>query len=100
MEVDTRGMRDYIRRTTHIDNLIDKTYYPFIASITTHPLPSKFKIPTLDFYNGTQDPCNHIVSFKSTMHLQGVPDKIMCKSFPITLKGLTRVWFSNCHQIL
>ena len=29
------------------------------------------------------------------MHLQGVADKIMCRNFPITLKGPTRIWFSR-----
>ena len=29
------------------------------------------------------------------MHLQEVPNEIMCKAFPITLKGLVRVWFSK-----
>ena len=30
-----------------------------------------------------------------TMHLQGVLDKIMCKAFPTTLKGLAQVWFNK-----
>ncbi|XP_075644956.1 uncharacterized protein LOC142615939 [Castanea sativa] len=29
------------------------------------------------------------------MHLQGVPNEIMCKVFPTTLKGPARVWFSK-----
>ena len=29
------------------------------------------------------------------MHLQVVPDEIMCRAFPTTLKGPTRVWFSK-----
>ena len=29
------------------------------------------------------------------MHLQGIPDEIMCRAFPTTLKGLVRVWFSR-----
>jgi len=71
MKIAMREMRNYMRRTTHIDDIIHRTYSPFIASITTHPLPSKFKIPTLDSYDGTRDPCDHIVMFKSTMPFQG-----------------------------
>ena len=29
------------------------------------------------------------------MHLQGVPDEIMCRAFPTTLKGPVRIWFSR-----
>ena len=29
------------------------------------------------------------------MHLQGVPDEIMCRAFPTSLKGPARVWFSK-----
>ncbi|XP_030945946.1 uncharacterized protein LOC115970453 [Quercus lobata] len=65
------------------------------ASINSHPLPSKFKMSSLDSYDGTRTPCDHIVTFKTTMHLQGVPDEIMCRAFPTTLKGPTRVWFSK-----
>ena len=52
-------------------------------------------MPSLDSYDGTRNPFDHIVTFKTTMHLQGVPDEIMCRAFPTTLKGLARVWFSK-----
>ncbi|XP_023912484.1 uncharacterized protein LOC112024078 [Quercus suber] len=29
------------------------------------------------------------------MHLQGVPNEIMCRAFPTTLKGPAQVWFSK-----
>ena len=29
------------------------------------------------------------------MHLQGVPDEIMCRAFLTTLKGPARIWFSR-----
>nr|XP_023919278.1 uncharacterized protein LOC112030850 [Quercus suber] len=48
---------------------------------------------SLDSYDGTRYPFDHIATFKTTMHLQRVPDEIMCKAFPTTLKRPTRVWF-------
>ena len=66
-----------------------------MPSINSHPLPPKFKIPSLNSYDGTCDPFDHIANFKTKMHLQGIPDKIMCGAFPTTLKGLARVWFSK-----
>ena len=88
-------MRENMRRINHVDDLVHWTNSPFITSINSHPLPFKFKVPSLDSYDGTHDPCDHIVTFKTTMHLQGVPNEIMCRAFPTTLKGLARVWFSK-----
>ena len=88
-------MKDSMRKVNHVDDLIHRTDSPFVASITSHPLPSKFKMPTLDSYDEMHDPCGHIATFKTTMHLQGVLDEIMCRAFPTTLKDLARVWFSK-----
>ena len=66
-----------------------------MASINSHPLPPKFKMPSLDSYDGTREPFDHIATFKTTMHLQEVPDEITCRAFPTTLKGPARVWFSK-----
>ena len=38
---------------------------------------------------------DHLESFKTLMHLQGIPDEIMCRAFPTMLKGLARIWFSR-----
>ena len=88
-------MKDSIRRANLVDDLVHKTDSPFTASITCRPLPSKFKMPTLDSYDGMRDPCDYIATFKTTMHLQGVLDEIMCKTFPTTQKGPARVWFGK-----
>ena len=45
--------------------------------------------------DGSKDPLDHLESFKTLMHLQGVVDKIMCRAFPTMLKGPTRIWFSR-----
>jgi len=88
-------MKDSMRRANYVDDLVHRTDSPFIASITSHPFPFKFKMPTLDLYDRMRDPYDHIATFKTTMHLQGVPDEIMCRAFSITLKGLARVWFGK-----
>ena len=88
-------MRENMRKMSHVDDLVHRTNSPFIASINNHPLPFKFKMSSLDSYDGTRDPCDHIAAFKTTMHLQGVPDKIMRRAFPTTLKELAWVWFSK-----
>jgi len=62
-------MKEKIRRTNPVDDLVHQNDSLFVASINSHPLPSKFKIPSLDSYDGTRNPCNHIASFKTTMHL-------------------------------
>ena len=88
-------MKKNMRRENLVDDLVHRTDSPFMASINSHPLLPKFKMPSLDSYDGMRDPFDHIATFKTTMHLQGVPDEIMCKAFPTTLKGLAQEWFSK-----
>ena len=88
-------MKENMRRANPIEDLVHRTDSPFTASINGHPLPPKFKMPSLDSYNGTRDPFDHIATFKTSMHLQEVPDEIMCRAFPTTLKGPARVQFSK-----
>ena len=88
-------MKENMRRANLVDDLVHRIDSLFVASINSHPLPSKFKMPSLDLYDGMRDPCDHIATFKTTMHLQGILDKIMCRVFPTTLKGPARVWFSK-----
>ncbi|XP_030970385.1 uncharacterized protein LOC115990730 [Quercus lobata] len=88
-------IRENMRRTNPIEDLVHRTDSLFTASINGHPLPPKFKITSLDSYDGVRDPFDLIATFKTTMHLQGVLDEIMCRAFPTTFKGPTLVWFSK-----
>ena len=88
-------MRENMRRTNLVEDLVHRTDSPFTASINGYPLPPKCKMPSLDLYDGLCNPFDHIATFKTTMHLQGVPDEIIFKAFPTTLKGPVRVWFSK-----
>ena len=63
-------IRENMRRTNHVDDLVHQIDSLFITSINSHPLPFKFKMLALDSYDGTRDLCDHIATFKTTMHFQ------------------------------
>ena len=83
------------RVSSNLDDLVHRTDSPFIAPVISFSLPLKFCMPQVESYNGSKDPLDHLESFKTLMHLQGVVDEIMCKAFPTTLKGPARIWFSS-----
>ena len=78
-------MRENMRRANPVEDLVHRTDFPFTALINGHPLPLKFKMPSLDSYDRMRDLFDHIATFKTTMHIQGVLDEIMCRAFPTTL---------------
>ena len=81
--------------SSDLDDLVNRTDSPFTAPINSFPLPSKFCMPQIDSYDGLRNPLDHLGTFKTLMHLQGVADAIMCRAFLTTLKGTTRIWFSR-----
>ena len=80
------------RVSNDLDDLVHQTNSPFTASVTLYPLPSKFRMSQVENYDGSKDPLDHLKSFKTLMHLQGIPDEIMC---PTPLEGSVRIWFSR-----
>ena len=80
--------------SSSLDDLVNRTDSPFTAVVNSFPLPHKFCMPHIDSYDGVNDPLDHLETFKTLMHLQGVADEIMCRAFPTTLKGAARIWFS------
>ena len=83
------------RVSSNLDDMVHQTDSPFTTSVNSFPLPPKFCMPQVENYDGNKDPLDHLESFKTLMHLQGIPDKIMCRTFPTKLKGPARVWFSR-----
>ena len=83
------------RVSSDFDDLVNRTDSLFTASVNSFPLLHKFRMPQIDSYDGVKDPLNHLETFKTLMHLQGVADEIMCRAFPMTLKGMARIWFSQ-----
>ena len=81
--------------STNLDELVHYTDSPFTTPVTSFPFPAKFKIPQVEAYDGSRDPFDHLKSFKILMHLQEVPDEIIYRAFPTTLKRPAQVWFSK-----
>ena len=88
------------RVSSDLDDLVNRTDSPFTTTVNSFPLPSKFRMPHMDSYDEVKDPLDHLETFKTLMHLQGVVDAIMCRVFPTTLKGAARIWFSRLGKDL
>ncbi|KAK3022653.1 hypothetical protein RJ639_045419 [Escallonia herrerae] len=65
---------------------------PFAEDIEFFPTLANFKMPQCDSYDGTGDLMEHLARFTSCMNLHLVPDQIMCRAFPVTLKGAAHAW--------
>ena len=52
-----------------LDELVHQTDSPFTASVTSFPLPPKFRMSQVKSYDGSKDPLDHLESFKTLMHL-------------------------------
>ena len=87
MEVMMNALKGQV--PSDLDDLVNRTDSPFTLSDNYFPLPQ------IESYDGVKDPLDHLETFKTLMHLQGVPDEIMCRAFPTTLKGPTRIWFNR-----
>ena len=78
-----------------LDMIVRKTDSPFIVAVQECPVPSKFRLPQLEHFDGLKDPLDHLNTFKTTLGLQQPPDEILCRFFPTTHKGAAREWFKK-----
>ena len=78
-----------------LGDLVNRTDSPFTTFVNSFPLPHKFCMPQINSYDEVKDPLDHLETFKTLMHLQGIADEIMCRAFPTTLKGAARIYFSR-----
>ena len=58
-----------IKAARNLDNLVHQADSSFIPSIANFPLPSGFKVPLLENFDGTKDPFDYLEAFKTIMQL-------------------------------
>ncbi|XP_050290351.1 uncharacterized protein LOC126728596 [Quercus robur] len=90
-------LRNAIKGKTNqsLERIVRKTDSPFTIAVQECPVPSKFRLPQLEPFDGLKDPLDHLNTFRTTLGLQQPPDEILCRSFPTTLKGAAREWFNK-----
>ena len=90
-------LRSAIKEKTErsIDRLVRATDSPFTTVVLECPVLSQFRLPQLESFDRLKDPQNHLNTFKTTLGLQRPLDEILCHSFPTTLKGVAREWFTK-----
>ena len=90
-------LRSAIKEKTDrsLDRLVKATDSPFTTAILECPVVSKFRLPQLEPFDGLKNPQDHLNTFKMTLGLQQPPNEILCRSFPITLKGVAREWLTK-----
>jgi len=64
-------------------------------------LSCTWKNPTLDKYDGTTDPDEHVDAYVTQVSLYITEDALLCRVFPSSLKGATLSWFTrlSAHSI-
>ncbi|XP_050240950.1 uncharacterized protein LOC126689815 [Quercus robur] len=90
-------LRNAIKEKTDrsVDRMVRATDSSFTTVVLECPVPSKFRLPQLEPFDGLRDSQDHLNTFKTTLGLQQPPDEILCRSFPTTLKGAALEWFTK-----
>ena len=53
----------------NLDGMLKRTDSPFTTSVLECLLRPKFRLPQLEFYDGTKDPLDHIGTLKTILNL-------------------------------
>ncbi|RWW60640.1 hypothetical protein BHE74_00032358 [Ensete ventricosum] len=86
--------RDFVRSKEEVGETT-KGESPFAPEILDKPIPSSFRLPTLEPYNGSTDPSEHVATFRAQMALCDTSDALMCRTFPTTLRGPSQMWYNR-----
>ena len=85
-------MEEMIRRAYNMEELMD---YDSISLFPNARLPSKFKMPTLDKFDGIGSPKSHLKMYIRAIQPLGTTKKVLAQMFQNTLTEAPLRWFLN-----
>ena len=85
-------MEEMIRRARKMEELMD---YDSLSLFPNARLPPKFKMPTLDKFDGTGYPKSHLKMYMRAMQPLGATEEVLAQMFQNTLTGAILKWFLN-----
>ncbi|RDX90526.1 hypothetical protein CR513_27597, partial [Mucuna pruriens] len=68
---------------------------PFCEEIDEARIPPNFREILVDLFDRTQDPHAHLQAFQTQMYISGGDDRLSCKLFSATLRGVALQWMMN-----
>ena len=61
----------------NLNGMLKRTDSHFTTSVLKCPLPPKFHLPLLEFYDDINDPFDHIRAFKTILNIQQTLDEVI-----------------------
>jgi hypothetical protein len=78
--------------TSKAGDLFQKSISPFADRMASFRLLEKFKVLDIKTYTGQEDPVQHLDNYQAHLELQGTPDEVAYRAFPLTLSGNAQEW--------
>ena len=66
---------------------------PLEQHILDYETPHGFAIPAFNMFDGSTDSYDHMLYYNQAITLNAGNDRLLCKVFPASLRGLTLAWF-------
>ena len=88
-------MEKLLMRSRRVEEAVDQNSLSLFPQARA---PPKFKIPTLDKFDGTSCPKVHLKMYIRALHPLGVDEELLAQMFQNTFTGAALRWFLNLED--